>query len=53
MNQIIEDLYENYLASPRSNVTINLVGPNNAAPSGPALDLITILESNGWDIRSN
>tara|TARA_B100000131_G_scaffold235984_1_gene228007 strand:- start:772 stop:3237 length:2466 start_codon:yes stop_codon:yes gene_type:complete len=53
VNQIILDLYDNYLAAPRGGVVINLVGPNNAAPSGEALDLITILESNTWDIRSN
>ncbi len=53
VNQIISDLYENYNTSPRSNVVINLADGNNAAPSGDALDLITILESNGWDIRSN
>ena len=53
VNQIISDLYDNYLTAPRGNVVINLVGPSNAAPSGPALDLVTILESNNWDIRSN
>ena len=53
VNQIISDLYDNYLTAPRKSVTINLVGSNNAAPSGDALDLITILETNGWDIRSN
>ena len=53
VNQIILDLYDNYLAAPRGGVVVNLVGPNNAAPSGEALDLITILESNTWDIRSN
>ena len=52
-NQIISDLYDNYLTAPRGGVVINLVGGSNAAPSGDALDLITILESNGWDIRSN
>ena len=53
VNQIISDLYENYLSAPRRNVVINLADGNNAAPSGDALDLITILESNNWDIRSN
>ena len=53
VNQIISDLYDNYLTAPRGNVVINLVGGSNAAPSGDALDLITILESNTWDIRSN
>ena len=53
VNQIISDLYDNYLTAPRRNVTINLVGGSNAAPSGDSLDLVTILESNGWDIRSN
>ena len=53
VNQIISDLYDNYLTAPRGGVVINLVGGSNAAPSGDALDLITILESNGWDIRSN
>ena len=53
VNQIISDLYDNYLTAPRRSVTIQLSGGSNAAPSGPALDLITILESNSWDIRSN
>ena len=53
INQIISDLYDNYLAAPRGSVVINLADGNNAAPSGDSLDLITILETNGWDIRSN
>ena len=53
VNQIISDLYDNYLTAPRRSVTIQLAGGNNAAPSGDSLDLITVLESNGWDIRSN
>ena len=53
VNQIISDLYDNYLTAPRGGVTIQLSGGSNAAPSGDALDLITILESNNWDIRSN
>ena len=53
VNQIISDLYDNYLAAPRGSVTIQLSGGSNAAPSGDSIDLITILESNGWDIRSN
>ena len=53
INQIVTDLYDNYLTAPRGSVVINLSGGTNAAPSGPALDLVTILESNGWDIRSN
>ena len=53
VNQIISDLYDNYLTAPRRNVTIQLAGGDNAAPSGDSIDLITILESNGWDIRSN
>ena len=53
VNQIISDLYDNYLTAPRASVVINLADGNNAAPSGDALDLITILETNGWDIRSN
>ena len=53
VNQIISDLYDNYVTAPRGGVVINLVGGSNAAPSGDSLDLITILESNGWDIRSN
>ena len=51
--QIISDLYDNYLTAPRRSVTIQLSGGSNAAPSGNSLDLVTILESNGWDIRSN
>ena len=53
VNQIISDLYDNYLTAPRRSVTIQLSGGSNAAPSGNSLDLVTILESNGWDIRSN
>ena len=53
MNQIISDLYDNYLTAPRGGVTIQLSGGSNAAPSGDSLDLITILETNSWDIRSN
>ena len=53
VNQIISDLYDNYLSAPRGRVVINLADGSNAAPSGDALDLITILETNGWDIRSN
>ena len=53
VNQIILDLYDNYLTAPRGSVTIQLAGGSNAAPSGEALDLITILETNNWDIRSN
>ena len=53
VNQIISDLYDNYLSAPRGRVVINLKDGSNAAPSGEALDLITILESNTWDIRSN
>ena len=53
VNQIISDLYDNYLTAPRGRVVINLKGGSNAAPSGDSLDLITILETNGWDIRSN
>ena len=53
VNQIISDLYDNYLSAPRGGVVINLADGSNAAPSGAALDLITILETNTWDIRSN
>ena len=50
INNILEDLYDNYLASPRGRVTIDLRG--NASPTGGASnEYIQILESKGWDIR--
>jgi Leucine-rich repeat (LRR) protein len=48
VNAIINDLFINYTASPRSGVTLNL--RSNAAPSGDALDQIDILRSKGWSI---
>ncbi len=50
INNILEDLYDNYLASPRGGVTIDLRG--NASPTnGGSNEYIQILESKGWDIR--
>ena len=50
INNILEDLYDNYLASPRGGVTIDLRG--NASPTGGASnEYIQILESKRWDIR--
>lgn len=48
VNTIINDLFENYTASPRGGVTLNL--RSNGAPSGDALDQIDILRSKGWSI---
>ena len=50
INNILEDLYDNYQSSKRGGVTIDLRG--NAAPiNGAANEYIQILETKGWDIR--
>ena len=48
MEQMIDDLYENWVAVNRGNVTLNLRG--NGAPSEATLDQIAILRSKGWNI---
>ena len=53
INDIISDLYDNYNASPRSRMNVDIRGTNNASPSGDALEYIEVLEGKGWDIRNN
>ena len=48
IDQIIEDLYTNYVAVPRGRVSINIRG--NQIPGEEALDKIIILRSKGWSI---
>lgn len=48
IDQIIEDLYTNYVAVPRGRVSINIRG--NQLPGEDALDTIVILQSKGWSI---
>ena len=48
IDQIIEDLYTNYVAVPRGRVSINIRG--NQLPGEEALDKIIILRSKGWSI---
>ena len=48
IDQIIEDLYTNYVAVPRGRVSINIRG--NQLPGEEALDKIVILQSKGWSI---
>ena len=48
MEQIIDDLYENWVAANRGRVTVNLRG--NGAPSESTLDQIAVLRSKGWNI---
>ena len=48
IDQIIEDLYTNYVAVPRGRVSINIRG--NQLPGEDALDKIVILQSKGWSI---
>lgn len=48
VEKLIEDLYDNYNSVNRGGITLNLRGCG--APSEFALDLITILKSNGWNI---
>lgn len=50
INQIINDLYENYQLRPRTGVAINI--RNTAIPSGDAVDQIQFLRDNGWIVRS-
>ncbi len=53
INDIISDLYDNYNASPRSRMNVDIRGTNNSSPSGVALEYIEVLEGKGWDIRNN
>jgi len=48
IDQVIEDLYTNYVAVPRGRVSINIRG--NQLPGEDALDKIVILQSKGWSI---
>ena len=48
IDQIIEDLYTNYVAVPRGRVSVNIRG--NQLPGEDALDKIIILRSKGWSI---
>ena len=48
IDQVIEDLYTNYVAVPRGRVSINIRG--NQLPGEDALDKIVILLSKGWSI---
>ena len=48
MEQLIDDLYENWVAVNRGRVTVNLRG--NGAPSEDTLDQIAVLRSKGWNI---
>jgi len=48
IEQMINDLLENYNAVNRGRVTVNLRG--NAAPNQDTLDKITLLRSKGWNI---
>lgn len=55
IDDIILDLNTNYNLSPRRNVSVNLRGPNNAAPSNTKeiRDIILRLASFGWSIAVN
>lgn len=48
LEQIFDDLYENWKSSNRGGVTVNVRG--NGAPSAVTLDVIDILKSKGWSI---
>ena len=48
MEQMIDDLFENWNSVNRGRVTVNLRG--NGAPSESTLDQITVLRSKGWNI---
>ena len=48
MEQLIDDLYENWVAVNRGRVTVNLRG--NGSPSEDTLDQIAVLRSKGWNI---
>ena len=52
INNILADLYDNYLASPRGRVTIDLRG-NTSPTNGGSNEYIQILETKGWDIRQD
>ena len=48
MEQMIDDLFENWTSVNRGRVTVNLRG--NGAPSESTLDQIAVLRSKGWNI---
>jgi len=48
IEQMINDLLENYNSVNRGRVTVNLRG--NSAPNQDTLDKIAILRSKGWNI---
>lgn len=50
VNDIINDLYENYQALPRSGVQVNI--RNTDIPSGLAVEQIDYLRTKGWNIRT-
>jgi len=50
VNNIIEDLFQNYNNRPRTGVRVNI--RNTATPTGEAVDKIDFLTQNGWIIRS-
>lgn len=49
INNVIEDLFQNYNNRPRTGVRINI--RNTATPTGEAVDKIDFLTQNGWIIR--
>lgn len=48
IDQLLEDLYDNWVSVNRRGVTINLRG--NGPPSEIGLEFITILRSKGWNV---
>jgi hypothetical protein len=48
IDQLLEDLYDNWVSVNRGGVTVNLRG--NGEPSVDSLDFITLLRSKGWNI---
>lgn len=52
IDQIILDLYQNYLRSNRGGVTVNLAGGANSPPSRSSGELILALNAAGWTITT-
>ena len=50
VNDIIDDMYQNYQTKPRSGVSVNV--RNTAIPTGDAIEQIEFLRSKGWNIRT-
>ncbi len=51
IDQLLEDLYDNWVSVNRGGVTVNLRGNGGAGNiSQDALDFITILREKGWNI---